>query len=71
MSASNFLIAVTISAGGTAHFSRASAGAGNNIMNRMVVSQLGGGGLLHARVRFEDQPNLALTVASHLEEVFG
>src|SRR5260370_42541179 len=34
----NFLIAVTISAGGIAQSSSACAGAGSNIMNRIVVS---------------------------------
>src|SRR5712692_9196106 len=71
MSASYFLIAVTISAGGAAHFSRASAGAGNNIMNRTIVSQLPRGRLLHARVPFPDLPNPPLAVASHLQEVVG
>src|SRR5712692_6273543 len=38
MSWLNFLIAVTISTLGTAHSSRACAGAGSNIMNRIVLS---------------------------------
>src|SRR5229473_2193824 len=43
MSALNFLMGMTISGLGTAHFSRACTGAGSNIMNRIVVSPFGPG----------------------------